>query len=77
MASFQGREAGRSDVFFKLRKGLDIGLFDRGISVGSRGMGLAAGRVWGDGGEFHCKLNYKRIYVIKGSLLMEVSAHSL
>lgn len=28
-------------------------------------------------GEFHCKLNYKRIYVIKGSLLMEVSAHSL
>lgn len=39
-------------------------------------MGLAAGRVWGDGGEFHCKSNYKRIYVIQGSLLMEVSARS-
>lgn len=41
-------------------------------------MGLAAGRVWGDGGgEFHCKLNFKRIYVIKEGLLMEVSARSL
>lgn len=38
---------------------------------------LAAGKVWGDGGEFHCKLNFKRIYVIKGGLLMEVSARSL
>lgn len=64
-------------MIFKLRKALDIGLFDWGISVGGKGMGLAAGKVWGDGGEFHCKLNYKRIYVIKGSLLMEVSAHSL
>lgn len=40
-------------------------------------MGLAAGKVWGDGGEFHCKLNFKRIYVIKGGFLMEVSARSL
>lgn len=39
-------------------------------------MGLAAGRVWGNGGKFHCKLNFKRIYVIKGGLLMEVSARS-
>lgn len=40
-------------------------------------MGLAAGMVWGDGGEFHRKLNFKRIFVIKGGLLMEVSARSL
>lgn len=64
-------------VFFKLQKGLDIGVSDWGISVGGSGMGLAAGKVWGDGGEFHCKLNFKRIYVIKGGLLMEVSARSL
>lgn len=77
VASFQQREAGISDDFFKLRTGLAIGLFDWRISVGGRGMGLAAGRVWVDGGEFNCKLNYKRIYVIKGNLLMEVSARSL
>jgi len=64
-------------IFLKLQKGLNIGLFDRGRSVGGRGMGLAAGWVWGDRGEYHCKLNYKRICVIKGSLLMEVSARSL
>lgn len=49
VASFQQREAAVR-WFYKLQKGLDIGFLDWRVSVGGRGVGLAAGEVWGGGG---------------------------